>query len=194
MCTLGVVSHSKRTRDPEAKRAAILVAARVVFAEYGYERATIREIARRAGVTHGLVVLHFATKEKLFLAAIPGSSFMAASVPGDLEGLPARVAKAYVARMEMAEDVDPLIALLRSAAGDQSVAKALLRAMRQEATVVYRKVLTGPDMETKVDMIAAHLIGVTFSRYVLADGSLAALSPDELIDRLTRTLRAILLD
>jgi DNA-binding transcriptional regulator YbjK len=183
-----------RIRNPEAKRTAILAAASAVFAQHGYEKATIREIARRAGVTPGLVVLHFASKEKLFLAAVPGPSFMAANVPGDLEGLPARVAKAYVTRMESADDVDPLIALIRSAASDQTVAKSLLRAMREEATAVYREVLTGPDVEAKAEMIGAHVIGVTFSRYVLADGPLAAMSPDELIDRLTRTLRAIMLD
>ena len=188
------MSQPRRTRDPEAKQAAILAAAGAVFAEYGYERATIREIARRAGVTHGLVVLHFGTKEKLFLAAVPGPSFMAASVAGDLEGLPARVAKAYVARMEAADDIDPLIALVRSAAGDQKVAKALLRAMREEAIAVYREVLTGPDVEARVEMVGAHVIGVTFSRYVLADGELATMPPDELIDRMTRVLRAILLD
>jgi DNA-binding transcriptional regulator YbjK len=187
------VSQPKRTRDPEAKRAAILAAARAVFAEHGYEKATIREIARRAGVTHGLVVLHFATKEKLFLESVPGPSIMAASVPGDLEGLPARVAEAYVERMESADDADPLIALVRSA-GDQSLAKALIRAMREEAATVYRKVLTGPYQEAKVEMVAAHLIGVTFSRYVLADGPLATMPRDELAERLTRVLRAILLD
>jgi DNA-binding transcriptional regulator YbjK len=188
------VSQPKRTRDPEAKRAAILAAARAVFAEYGYEKATIREIAGRAGVTHGLVVLHFATKEKLFLAAVPGPSILAASVPGDLEGLPARVAKAYVVRMGSADNADPMMALVRSAAGDLEVARALLRAIRDEATAAYRDVLTGTDMEARVEMVGAHLIGVTFNRYVMANGPLAAMSDDELIERLTRTLRAILLE
>jgi hypothetical protein len=188
------VSQPKRTRDPEAKRAAILAAARAVFAEHGYEGSTIREIARRAGVTHGLVVLHFASKEKLFLAAVPGPSILVANVPGDVDGLPSRIARAYVERMESADDADPFLALLRSAAGDQSVAHGLLRAVREEAVVAYQKVLTGPDIDARVQMLGAHLIGVTFSRYVLADGPLASMPPDELVRRLTHTLRAILLD
>ena len=42
-CTLSSV---KRTRDPDAKKAAILRAARTAFAERGYARATIRDIAQ----------------------------------------------------------------------------------------------------------------------------------------------------
>ena len=184
----------KRTRDPEGKRAAILAAARTVFAENGYAKATIREIARRAGVTHGLVVMHFESKEKLFLAAVPGPSILAASVPGDLDGFPARVAQAYVERMETEDTADPFLAVVRSAASDQQVAKDLLRAMREETLVAYRSLLTTPDIDARVELAGAHLIGVTFNRYVLADGPLAAMPADELIERLTRTLRAILFD
>jgi AcrR family transcriptional regulator len=182
----------KRTRDPEGKRAAIIGAARAVFAEQGYAKATIREIARRAGVTHGLVMLHFAAKEQLFLASVPGPRDLAGSVAGDLAGLPARVARVFVRRMESADLADPFIALIRSAAADQDAAKALLRAMREESVAAYRTVLGGPDVAQRVDLVGAHLIGVTFSRYVLADGPLAAMSADELIDYLTASLHGIL--
>jgi AcrR family transcriptional regulator len=189
-----VAEPRKRTRDPAGKRAAILAAARAVFAENGYEKATIREIARRAGVTHGLVVLHFERKEKLFLAAVPGPSILAASVPGDLDGFPARLAKAYVERMETDDTADPFLAVVRSAASDQDAAKNLLRAMREETLVAYHEIISAPDLDARVEMAGAHLIGVTFNRYVLADGPLAAMPAGELIERLTRTLRAILFD
>jgi hypothetical protein len=80
-------SPPRRRRDPEASRAAILEAAREVFAERGYARATIREIARRAGVTHGLVMRHFGSKEQLLIEALPGPRAAAEGVPGDLTTL-----------------------------------------------------------------------------------------------------------
>lgn len=43
-----------------------------------------------------------------------------------------------------------------------------------------------------MDLVGAHLIGVTFSRYLLADGPLAAMSADELTDYLTASLHGIL--
>ncbi|XVU29271.1 TetR family transcriptional regulator [Actinoplanes sp. CA-054009] len=183
----------RRTRDPEAKRAAILGAARAVFAEHGFERATIREIARRAGVAHGLVMLHFTSKERLFLAAVPGPRDLADAVAGDLDGLPGRIALSYVARMESAGRADPFIALVRAAASDQEAAKALLRAMREESLTAYEIVLEGPDVEERVNLGASLLIGVTMSRYVLADGPLAVMTPDRLARYLTNALRAILL-
>ena len=43
----------------------ILAAAAGVFVEKGYDRATLREVAREAGVSTGAVYAHFRTKEEL---------------------------------------------------------------------------------------------------------------------------------
>lgn len=48
--------------DDRTARARIRDAAIEVFGNVGYERATLREIAARAGVTHGLVLHHFGSK------------------------------------------------------------------------------------------------------------------------------------
>ncbi|MFK4788607.1 TetR/AcrR family transcriptional regulator [Microbacterium sp. ZW T5_56] len=53
-----------------ARRAEIVRAALAGFAEHGYERASLRDIAARAGVTHAALLRHFATKEDLLLAAL----------------------------------------------------------------------------------------------------------------------------
>jgi AcrR family transcriptional regulator len=174
------------------RRAAILAAARSVFAERGYERATIREIARRAGVTHGLVVMHFATKEQLFLQAVPGTRDLEDHVRGDRAGLAERVASGFVERMESADRADPFIALVRDGASDQDAAKALLGAMSTESLRAYETVLDGPDQAEKVDLIGAFLIGVTFSRYVVGEGAIAGLEPDRLVPYLADVLRVIM--
>ncbi|MFD7659823.1 TetR family transcriptional regulator [Actinosynnema sp. NPDC059797] len=184
----------KRTRDPEAHRAAILDAARAAFAERGYDRATIREIAQRAGVTHGLVMRHFTSKEQLFLAAVPGPRDLGELLPGPLETLPERVASGFVDRMERAGGGDPFLALIRGAASDEAAATRLYEAMRATSLTAYLAVITGSDVEERVDLLAAHLIGVAFSRYVVRSGPLAAMPADRLVAHLTRTLRTILFD
>ncbi|MEU5599644.1 ScbR family autoregulator-binding transcription factor [Streptomyces sp. NPDC020298] len=51
-------------------RKSILVAAAAVFAEVGYEAATISEILQRANVTKGALYFHFASKEELAQAVL----------------------------------------------------------------------------------------------------------------------------
>ncbi|WP_374938430.1 TetR/AcrR family transcriptional regulator [Streptomyces sp. Ru62] len=46
---------------------------------------------RRAGVTHGLVIRHFGSKERLFVAAVPSSGDLMAEIAGDSGSLPTRV-------------------------------------------------------------------------------------------------------
>jgi AcrR family transcriptional regulator len=183
----------KRTRNPEASRAAILDAARAAFAERGYARATIREIAQRAGVTHGLVMRHFSSKEQLFIAAMPGSRDLENLMPGTPETLPDRIAHAFVDRMEHADGNDPFIALIRSAASDEHAATNLYLTMRERGIESYRALITGPDAEERVDLLGAYLIGVTFSRYVIKKGPLAEMPAERLVRHLARTLRDILL-
>lgn len=181
-----------RRRDPAASRAAILAAAGAAFAERGYAGATIRDIARRAGVTHGLVMMHFASKEQLFLAAVPGHRDLPEVVSGDRRQLAERVAAAYVARMEKDQSADPLVALVRSAATNVDAATRLYAAMQQNSLELYRDLLPD-DPAVRVELLGAVMIGVTFSRYIVRTGALAELSPDELRAYLVPLLHNILL-
>ena len=65
---------SRRTQGPSAstpaRRAEIIRAASASIAEHGYERASLRDIAARANVTHAALLRHFASKDALLLAAL----------------------------------------------------------------------------------------------------------------------------
>ncbi|MEM7492681.1 MAG: TetR/AcrR family transcriptional regulator [Pseudomonadota bacterium] len=65
MTELGV-----RERQKRETRASILQAALDQFAERGFDGASIRDIAKRAGVFHGLIKYHFENKEELWKAAV----------------------------------------------------------------------------------------------------------------------------
>jgi AcrR family transcriptional regulator len=65
--------HSPRRTQAErsaATRAALLDAARALFAERGFAGAGRDDIARRAGVTRGALYHHFASKQDLFVAVV----------------------------------------------------------------------------------------------------------------------------
>ena len=62
----GVAREAKKERT----QASILQAALDLFAERGFEAASVRDISARAGVTHAVIRLHFGTKEKLWRSAL----------------------------------------------------------------------------------------------------------------------------
>src|SRR5687768_10823778 len=56
-------------KKSDRTRAAILEAARTLFAERGYESTTVREIASAANADPALVIRYFGSKEELFVRA-----------------------------------------------------------------------------------------------------------------------------
>jgi len=58
-----------RTRDPAHKRALLIASARELFARRGYAETTTADVARRAGVSEGIVFHHFGSKAGLLEAA-----------------------------------------------------------------------------------------------------------------------------
>ena len=60
---------AKKPGKSDRTRAAILEAARELFATEGYERATVRDIAAKAAIDPALVIRYFGSKEALFVRA-----------------------------------------------------------------------------------------------------------------------------
>jgi AcrR family transcriptional regulator len=63
-----VRTRTTKAEQSEATRAALMGAARPLFAERGYAAVATEEIVRAAGVTRGALYHHFAGKEELFAA------------------------------------------------------------------------------------------------------------------------------
>ena len=75
-------------RDKERRRRSLIEAATAVFAEHGYDAATTREVAERAGCSEGLIHRYFGGKHGLLLSIMQSK---AAGVLEDLgSGLPDR--------------------------------------------------------------------------------------------------------
>ncbi len=62
-----LVPRSNRQRAAEQTRQAVVAAARQLFRERGFERATTTDIAAAAGVAKGTLFLHARTKERLLI-------------------------------------------------------------------------------------------------------------------------------
>lgn len=95
-----------RREGEEARRTALIGAVLDCVAEGGPQAATTRAIARRAGVTQGLIRHYFDTKE-----ALVGAAF---------EALMTQLTEASSARMQMAAPDDPVARLRAFVAGSLS--------------------------------------------------------------------------
>jgi AcrR family transcriptional regulator len=78
-------------REPEAKKQQLLIAARGLFAEVGFDAASTAQIAQRAGVSEGILFHHFGSKRGLFaqLAEAYGREATQATMPEALADLTA---------------------------------------------------------------------------------------------------------
>lgn len=56
----------RRTRDPVAVRTTVLDAALELFAQHGFADTSLRDISRKSGVAHPLILHHFGSKESLY--------------------------------------------------------------------------------------------------------------------------------
>ncbi|MFN9928766.1 MAG: TetR family transcriptional regulator [Phenylobacterium sp.] len=155
-----------RRRNAETTRAAILEAAKVQFAQLGYDRAVLRDIAGGAGVDVALVKRYFGGKEALFVEALK-----AALLP---EGMPAWD-RATFAR-DMAERLagspyadeartDRFQFLLRAATSPTTA--PLLNVLLQDRFLAPIRVwLGGVDADARARALAATYIGGLVERLI----------------------------
>lgn len=61
---------TKRSMVAQNTKRRMIQAAIAVFSEHGYEKATTRELAERAGVSEGLIYRHFGGKRELLFASL----------------------------------------------------------------------------------------------------------------------------
>src|ERR1700728_210211 len=158
--------HRSRAHDPEG-RAAVLAAARRLFAKNGYARTSIRAIAAEADVNHALVVTYFGGKEALFLEAVGRFQIPQDALAGDIEGMGARIARAYVERWEnMAED-DPWLALVRSSLSHEGSYQLLRSELEAQQTAPLSMVLgRADDAAQRSAMVECLIAGMIMTRYI----------------------------
>ncbi|MFB9909281.1 TetR/AcrR family transcriptional regulator [Allokutzneria oryzae] len=178
-----------RRRDAAATRAALLKAAGELFAERGYDRTTVRDIAARAGVNQALLFRYFGTKEELFNAVV-ASRGMDLLNAGPVAELPRRLLEVFLT--DTPEGVDhPIQAMLRSAAlGSES--SALRKEMGRAYVRSLAELASGPDAELRAELALAWLVGIGFCRSVLGSDVLLAADSERVISHVRQGISALL--
>ncbi|GGP87090.1 TetR/AcrR family transcriptional regulator [Streptomyces griseomycini] len=177
-------------RRSDSTRAAILHAARERFASDGYERATIRAIARDAKIDPSMVMRYYGNKEGLFAAAVA----IDLELP-DLGALPRQEVGRALARHFLAvwEGNEVLTALLRVAATSRAGAERTQGVFRDQILPVVRQVCPDPEqVPARAALVTSQLLGLALTRYVLRFPPAAGLTREEIVAWLGPTLQRYL--
>jgi len=193
----GRPSRTEDTTGPDT-RTRILEAARTEFAERGYDKTSVRGIARAAEVDAALVHHYFGTKDEVFAAAVELSFEPALVIPevlgGPSEELGERMARFFIGVWENPVSRAPLLAVLRSALTHEAAAKVLRTFVLRRMLERIATQLDVPDPAFRVELAASHLLGIALLRYVVQAEPLASADPEEIIATVAPTLQRYLGD
>lgn len=177
-------------------RGTVLEAARGEFAAVGYEAASVRAIARAAGVDPALVHHYFGSKQGLFMAALDFPLNPAMVVEQVFGGDPATVGERII-RFALTQWEDPsvrdrLLATLRAATGNDQIAQQLRGFMVRELVAAAAGRLAVADAHLRVELALSQIIGLATARFVLAVPPLATAGVEELVALVGPTLQRYL--
>jgi AcrR family transcriptional regulator len=190
------MARTGRRPGASGSREAILDAARTAFGERGYNDASVRDIACRAGVDAALVHHFYGTKEQLFVAAMRLPVDPAASIPALLEGgvvgLGERLVGFFLSAAEAGGEQNALLALLRSAASHERSAAMVREFVTKAVLGPLAASLDMPDPDLRATLVGSQLIGLAMIRYVVGVEPLASADREKIVAAVAPTIQRYL--
>ncbi|MBW0117504.1 TetR/AcrR family transcriptional regulator [Pseudonocardia abyssalis] len=171
-----------RPRDSAATRAALLAAARELFAERGYDGTTVRGVADRAGVNQALLFRYFGNKEALFAEAVSEQA-LAPLVEGPPETLLERM---LTTMFDDTRGSAMFFAVLSSEGRAGEAVRTELGAAYRSAFAALAATDDPVDADLRATLLLAWLLGLGQARPEIAGGEKA------LVAHVLRGARALL--
>ncbi len=195
-------SHHATRRGPRGDSAAvkdsILDAARTVFSESGYQAATVKAIATRAGVDTKLVHYYYGTKAELF-GVLAKEALQTIGLFEQLHaalGHKEKVGESYIrsalTAIESPETGTIFLGLLRSIGPHEESRRVFLDMLEKNMLTPLSAVQDAPLDFLRLNLVGTQLHGLIVSRYIIKFGPLATLSIDEVARLVGPTIDAYL--
>ncbi|WP_345558171.1 TetR/AcrR family transcriptional regulator [Nonomuraea rosea] len=178
-----VLPRVERRRRTEGR---ILDAARALFAEVGFERATIRAIAKAAEVDPALVMQYFGSKQELFQQAV-----RVTPVAGPDMGAEELVEQVLGAlNLKMGELPQSTLAMMRSMLTHPEAAASARQTLSRQIDRLAESI-PGEDARLRAALITTIMLGVTIGHQLLDLDELREVPQDEIARVLRPGLRAL---
>ncbi len=189
-----------RRRGPrtggEDTRAAILEAARAEFAAKGYDGATLRGIARTAGVDPRLVHHYFDGKQSVFQEVMHMPVHLDEVIEAVFSGEPAdlgeRVLQTFFSVWDAPAASERLVAFVAASSSGTDAARTMQQFLTREVLSRISAFASGDDPQLRASLVASQMLGVAIARYVLKIEPLASADAADLIPFLAPTIERYL--
>jgi AcrR family transcriptional regulator len=176
-----------RAEQRRRTRQRILTAARIMFAETGYERTTIRAIARSAHVDPGLVTYYFGTKGELFHHITrTGPDLARPETATDVAALTLAAMHA-----KLTHEPTATLAMLRSMLTYPNAADEVRLALGQQQQQLIDAMDT-EDAALRTGIAGAITLGMVIGRHLLKLDGLADADPDDIIALLRPCIESLI--
>lgn len=171
------------------------------FERVGYRAATLRAIAEDAGVDAALIHYYFGSKHELLAAVLAirtsPATILEQSLRLPVEELPRAVLTSLLRAWESPRQRPSLLAQVVSVGRDPTGAPIVREFIEQElirplARRLERDGASATDASRRAAAFATNILGLVFTRYVLAVGPIAAADPEAVVDALAPQLVAAL--
>lgn len=179
---------TKSTKS-DRTRAAILNAARHLFAEHGYDGTTIREIATAAVIDPAMVMRYFGSKEELFARAAAFDLALPALSKVTRTSIGERLVRHFLEVWEGPNSNGSMAILLRSAATNELSAQKMREVFAAQVMPAVASVGTRATAGRRAAMVSSQLLGLAFCRYLLRLQPLVEMSIEEIVAHLGPTIQ-----
>jgi len=178
-----------KTPKSQRTRAAILQAAQELFANQGYERTTVRDVAARAAIDPAMVMRYFGSKEGLFARA----TAFDLSLPDLTQVARARIGTVLVAHFleiwEGSHSNGSLVSLLRAAASNEDAGNAIRTIFGGQVVPMLARLVPPAELPMRAGLVATQIMGLAVTRYILKVPPVVAMDRAQLVKLLGPTMQ-----
>ncbi|MBX7431906.1 TetR family transcriptional regulator [Mycobacterium sp. Y57] len=179
-----VTKHPGRRPGPNTTRELIADTARKHFAELGYDRTSMRQVALAAEVDPALVAHYFGTKLDLFLAVvelpIDPAALIDRVVGGGSECAGTRLATAVLDVLDDEVRRRPMVGMIRAATAEPEAARFVRDFLTRNLLLPIAERLEADHPEYRAGLVMSQIVGFTLARYIVGIAPLAT-HPRELV-------------
>lgn len=177
----------RKERGAASTRSAIVRAAAEEFTERGYEAASLRAVARRAGVDSALVHHYFDDKAELFAATLEAplrpDRVLDVVLGAPREQVGETLVRYLLTQLEDERAAGRMVLILRTVLSSGPGTRMLREFLTREVFARLAALTHADDADLRADLAASQIVGLMMTRYALKLQPIASADPDELARR-----------